>query len=272
MKNINENSSTNLSGGALAIGSLYWDKRPIRFAWRSNHLDMGNIMRCLVPIRYGRLSESSRNGVYTMVFSNELSYSQYGNGIVIPFTEKITSFELFTIANKQLARAEGIIKEGEAARQTIVTSWGTNCILINPAAPIEKQNQILEWWTKLFTIEKEQHNLKNQSKFSLRNYGLDSDRPCITDNGVLQVDFPSGIDCDFLLGTANKVKLRDNASQYPNAKEIARAMVESNNLSYFYYNRMNGIYTSDDKMVKKVLRKKYGINSNEISRLAKIID
>lgn len=267
-----ENSSTSLKGGILAIGSLYWDTKPVRLDWRSNHLDMKNITRCQVPTRYGRLSDSSRNGVYTMVFSNELSCEHYGYGIIIPIKEVITSFEVFASENIQLARAEGIIKDDEALRKTIVTSWGTNCILINPAALIEKKNVVLEWWTKLFTTEKELHNLRNQSKFSLRNYGLDSNRPCISENGILQIDFPTGTDCDFLLGTANKVKLRDNASQYPHAKEIARAMVESNNLSYFYYNRMNGIFTSDDKMVKKVLRKKYGINSNEISRLAKIID
>ena len=171
-----------LKGAVLAIGSLFWEETDARVSWRSENLDVKGMIKCKVPIRYGRKSDASRKGTYTMVFSNELEKSQYGQAILLPLKEPVVDYASFTKVNKELAKAERIIKDNKPEKQSIVTSWGTNCIIINPNLGNEQSETIAQWWTKLFDAEKDLHNSKNESKFSLKNYGLDTDSPCIDNN------------------------------------------------------------------------------------------
>ena len=69
--------------GVLLIGSLFWDCRSHRRAWRDTRLDMSGSQPVRVSIRYGRLS-GSRGCTYTMVFSTGLTEAEYGHGIVVP--------------------------------------------------------------------------------------------------------------------------------------------------------------------------------------------
>jgi len=77
-------------GGVLIIGSLFWENSELRRKWRDQQLDIENIIRVKLPIRYGRKSES-RNYTYTMIFSTDCrSKDKLGEGIFIPFKKELT--------------------------------------------------------------------------------------------------------------------------------------------------------------------------------------
>lgn len=126
--------------GAIVIGSLLWDLTEIRKKWQ-NELSLDKKLRVPLPIRYGRLSEKSREGTYTMVFSNNINKkTTKGFGYIIPYKNNITSNEEFVRQIKLLAEAEVISKS------RICKSWGTVCISINPYIDrIRKEELTLLW-------------------------------------------------------------------------------------------------------------------------------
>ena len=56
-------------GGTIIIGSLLWDKSPVREKWRSHCLNEISTKKAVkLKIQYGRKSQS-RNDTYSMIFS-----------------------------------------------------------------------------------------------------------------------------------------------------------------------------------------------------------
>src|SRR2546427_3819513 len=70
--------------GILIVGSLYWDRSPVRCRWRQDRLSVSGEHRVRVPIRYGRNS-GTRGDTFTMVFATSCSDpAMLGTGIVVP--------------------------------------------------------------------------------------------------------------------------------------------------------------------------------------------
>jgi len=127
-----------LQGGVLIIGSLLWDEEKGRPQWRTERLTENNAQAVAVPIRYGRFSNG--RGAYTMVFSR-LCYRHkvLGQGVVVPFTRLIATFDDLRIEVERLDAAEGM--DG---------NWGWGAIGLLKNASSKFPEHFLEQWTAYF--------------------------------------------------------------------------------------------------------------------------
>jgi hypothetical protein len=248
--------------GVLVIGSLLWDESKIRRDWRNNNLDLNTKIKVKIPIRYGR-SSSSRNNNYSMIFSSYLSYNNLGIGYVIPLKVDITDENSFSNQLQKLAIAEGIIDECKKSKKSIVTDWGSVCLLLNNKS--ENSDTIFNWWGNIYSQHKILFSTLNPRKNLdfVNGYNTLNEIPIISENGIFAVNIFNQKELekfDIIIATANKIMLINKSIKYPNANEIAKTMIDSADFSYFVNNLKHGITTFEDKLILKIFRKKYGIN------------
>ena len=241
-----------MNGGVIMIGSLFWDNQEEgRKRWWE-HLDFSQKIRVALPIRYGRSSSKNRKHTYSMVFSNELEKSKrMGYGYVIPFIKETNTKEDFQAEVIALAKAEGF--EGNR----IGANWGVTCLKINPRIKPSSVSIIMDYWNNLIT------NKINQNLLNIEDFGGEAEDKSVTDNYMFNISdsiFKQISGLDYVLATSNALKHRKTEEiKYPNFKEIARAMYEGNYYEYFLRNRMHRITTYEDRLISKILKKKYRI-------------
>jgi len=102
-----------LTAGVLIIGSLLWDSKKGRPAWRKARLDTGSAQTVTAPIRYGRLSESRGNS-YTMVFSR---LCQAGQAQLVPCSHTISCLQ------ELIEEAEHLGRRSDLAHRLIKLRW-----------------------------------------------------------------------------------------------------------------------------------------------------
>lgn len=237
-----------LKGAVLLLGSLYWegnegdqdgDKGRARKEWRNTHLLDGSIRELAgLPIRYGRRSDS-RNGQFTIVFAGE------GQGVAKvaalakgpPIGEHVsweTTFGALKAEVVALAKAEGIIKDGESGQ--LWKKWGVVAIGINPNS--EHVEVILDVWNR---------GLAPTSGFKSQDFGPG----VVSQRAVVEKALPwdneglKGMDFCLVALTAPKGGI-------PKPEEIAKAIKLS---SYFHRTTASGISTPDDVEIRRLLAK-----------------
>jgi len=233
--------------GVLTIGSLYWDNNNGRKAWREHFFGENfqqNQMPVKVPIRYGRYSIGLNRQCPTMVMSSEYYQKlKTGEGLFIPFKNEKQTLSDIICAAKSLSKAEGnncnsFIK-GNDEKWCIITYY------LNPEMSILKKSSFERIWKK-------QYNQSIDINL-LNNFKMESEKKAIFYKSGRVKGFPSELkDYDIILMTQTQPRYTQNdRSKFANTKEIAENFFQKP--EYFLKNRLNGIHTSDDSSILKVL-------------------
>jgi len=226
-------------GGALVIGSLYWDNKDGRDKWRNNNLNMNNGIRVEVPIRYGRFAKE-RN-CYTMVFSKSLSDSQMGCGYVLPHQNVSLDKNDLKMHASKMGKAEG-------PTVNLVTNWVSVAMLLNPLTLYRKE--LTRHWKEIIGNSLIDHEL-------LKPF---NDEPSpISNDGFLTIPWPKKMvdntllaNFDYLLATPTLPKHQEKIKNvYPTPQEIARLVNWKGDEDYFNANRKAGITTFQDEEILK---------------------
>jgi len=236
-----------LKGGVIIIGSLIWEdhlvnenKDYIRRDWRRLNLFDKRIL-INVPIRYGRESQTRRN-TYTMVFSKSCE-STLGQGLILPFNEHVTSFEILERQAIALAIAEGIYKKDNLR---LTSSWGSVGLLVNPKLMLQDISSyefIRKKWSDIY--------LYYQDTFLSNIYKTrEESESVITQHGILNINWQTEMnEFDLLIGTPVIPK----PDSFLSPKEIAQKMKDNKYYTYYQKNRENRIFTDVDKEIQKEL-------------------
>jgi len=230
-----------LKGGVIIIGSLLWqdnlyDNDRIRLDWREQHLDMDNKIYIKAPIRYGR---KSKDNIVTMVFSNRMRRKK-GFCYVVPFKRTIHNIDELICEALALSCAEGM-------NGNFVKNWGVLTYLFNDSLIDDSVKKEI---VKVFRIRK-------NINFDIDDYKLDREKSCVTKSLKLNIDWPIPVieedkaklnEFHFLLATATKptnpaIKIHD----------IAKMVKSDKKRRYFINNLINGIITSEDFEISKLL-------------------
>ena len=229
----------NFKGGVLIVGSLFWDKSPVRTKWRKLCLNMEESKFSPIKIRYGRKS-STREDTYTIIISNHPDIN-LGQGIIVPFKNEIKNFRQLEKQAFALSIAEGIWKKIGEPR--IYAGWGTVGLLVNPNINQHDEKSadlIKERWIKLYDNYKD--------KFDPKAYSIGENEPQVIDeNGFLKLEWTDEMnDFDFLIATPVKPRPR----RLLTIEEIANRMNEKGYYCYFKNNDKYGIKTFEDVKIK----------------------
>jgi hypothetical protein len=234
-----------LKAGILIIGSLYWDRKPHREAWRRANLDMENEFSVTAPIRYGRRS-SARGNTFTMVFSLRCAP---GVAKVLPCKKPVASVGDLVTEAKALWAAEQKDEENVKSVTGISGAWGRVALLCNERLPDAARNEYVGGWA-------------DQIRQMGYNPGKAApDGAVINSEGLLQIAWPSAADTglpapvDFLLATATSHTIDPATNDYYSVREIAGAWNadRNNRVEYFDENRKAGIRTFQDGEIAKAL-------------------
>lgn len=229
----------NLKGGALLIGSLFWQDDlvldsgdEIRKRWRQSRLKLPEAVDVQVPIRYGRFS--LRN-TYTMIFDKRV---KPGVAKAVPFSN--TSMTYFGEIKEEvtaISRAEGQFDESFIKSER---AWCVCTVLLNPS---------IDDYTRLHILEQWQNELQANEP-GYRYFSNNTERYSVHSTGELDAPWPQeAVDFDFLIATATKEKKREGVSKVT-AEEIARHV---HNRPYFHPNLKHGISTYQDEEIKRFL-------------------
>jgi hypothetical protein len=230
-----------LNAGVLIIGSLLWDSKKGRPAWRNARLDMVSAQTVTAPIRYGRLSES-RGNTYTMVFSR---LCEVGRAKVLRCSRSISTPADLIVEAEALWKAE----EPDACPGRIAAGWGCVALLCNPDQKIPEN--LLDAWAERVGCEPNYGNV-SQTKEEGR---------LISDDGLLRIDWPRLVDggapvsLDLLLVTANDPRITAISPTYPGGAIIASAWNAAalKHMEYFWKNIDSGIRTFEDEQIRALL-------------------
>ncbi len=230
----------NFKGGTIIIGSLLWEKTPIRIKWRELYLnDISTKSAVKVKIRYGRQSKSRQN-TYSMIFSNHPT-TEVGKAYILGFKETIKNARILENQAYALASAEGIWLD----KPSLNKSWGTVGLLVNPNIDSKDKigaDIIRRRWVEIYVNYKD--------SFKSDSYTIENEPPVIDNNGFLNIDWTEEMnDYDFLIATP----VVPNIKRALSAKEIADKMIENNYFEYFDNNIANGITTFQDNEIRKLL-------------------
>lgn len=226
-----------LSGGVIIIGSLLWDTKNGRDTWRKDNFSNDLIHKVSLPIRYGRLSYF-RSNTYTMVFSNDCS-DKLGFGCILKYKKQINEFNELCDQAIKLAKVEGIYKD--QSNKKIFSSWGAVALLLSPTLDTNKKEYISKKWGEIY-----QNNINHSC------YRVNEEIPSIDKNGFLNLKVPVSFESlDYLFTTPVTI----NVFSYPEAKDIAQAMLDNDYTVYFCRNRENGISTFQDNDIYTYLEK-----------------
>jgi hypothetical protein len=245
-------SNMEIKCAVFVIGSLFWDpdqgqNRGLRKRWRADRLIMKEKIHVKAPIRYGRLSGSTNEEHYTMVFSkgcdNETSF---GTAYVIAFrNKKIRSLKGIENQARFLSKAEGandkkLCKGGNQ-------KWCTIGLLFNTSIDSEIRQNILTKWKELLK--------KDDGLNEFHDYKIGTDESVLSDHGEILIKWPEAVDernqgkideFDLIIATCTK----PNLSSYPTIDNLRKCM-QKDKRKYFYQNIMNGITTFEDRLILK---------------------
>jgi hypothetical protein len=229
-------------GGVIIIGSLLWDNAA-RHEWRKSSLNsIGSKIAVSVRIRYGRESGDQRRHTYTMIFSNHPT-TGLGKGCVIGFKQNVENKETLKEQAIALAKAEGVWTE---QRPYLAKDWGAVGLLVNENK--KSANWIKSNWIQIF---RENRCEQAPYPFNHTQYSIENELPVISEDGLLQIDWPPEIDdFDFLIATPTAPRPRTVLT----AKIIAERMIEENYRIYFDNNRSSNITTFQDNEISKFLQ------------------
>lgn len=245
--------------GVVLIGSLLWqnngskDESNLRKNWRDRNFIKENNLKTIpvkFPIRYGRMSEGD---IYTMVISEEFNKTdKLGTAILLHANEEFQSLhELLSFANK-LALAEGMTRNKEPRTKL---SWGFISYAINPNSTLKNNKALISHWEKLASKDNYFENFKVNSELSSsisKNGSLK-----FLDNNWLVSDIEANNkiinNLDIVLTTVTRPRYKkkpvEDFSKYPDIIEL-RANVDNDKTRYYFYNNLiNGIETSQDKII-----------------------
>jgi hypothetical protein len=166
-----------LNVGVLIIGSLLWDSKKERRAWRKDRLSMESSRAVTVPIRYGRRS-TSRGNTYTMVLSRSCYQAVCGTGHakVVSCSRGVSSpQDLFSEA-ECLWRAE----KPDADSGRISATWGCVALLCNPKRRIP--DDLLKAWATRVAQKPDKEDYQRLIK-ALDEGGLISEGGCLGSTG-----------------------------------------------------------------------------------------
>jgi len=237
----------NLKGGALLIGSLFWqddrneeEGKKARKSWRDNSLQIEKAIDVKVPIRYGRFSGKAElnNQTYTMVYDNKLSPHQYGTAKAVPFQKlHYTSADNIIEEAFRMSAVEGKFCNYFIKDLPTDCAWCIIAILFNPqTVPDYIKTEILGHWKEEMIKNKRGHYLLQ------REYELFS----LKASGELAIPWPKEADgFDFLMSAATRPQLRKGI-QILNEPEIALFVHQR---EYFEANRKHGIKTYQDDII-----------------------
>ena len=233
-----------LTVGVLIIGSLYW-RGGGRERWRQWRLTNREWL-VRVPIQYCR---QSRNGTYTMVFS-DLPVDQFGQAKVVQCKSAVRLVsDLITEAEWLWSAEESTDKKDIVPRFRVCQPehriapkkgklWGCVALLNNPNSKMPEG--LLDDWAK--RVAKEAHYNANK-------------RRQVDNRGMLQIPWPTlssdgnPVPMDLLLATSN-----DREPTCPTVREIANAWNQHPEVDYFQNNGKNGIETFQDQPIRELLR------------------
>ncbi len=227
-------------GGAIIIGSLFWEKKPKRTKWRQVYLESTeNKVPVNVKIRYGRKS-STRQNTFTMIISNHSS-TDFGTAYILTFKEKIKNARNLESQAFAMAGAEGLWKN---SGPSLNKSWGTVGLLINPQLEESKNLEIIKQrWAKIYS----------EYSFNPSDYIIENEPEIIDNNGFLQIEWTDEMnEFDFLIATLTV----PNPKSLLNEKIIADKINETGYNEYFFNNYKNGIRTFQDEEIIKKLNEK----------------
>lgn len=231
-----------LKGGALIIGSLYWQRHLNlekldlkRERWRKERLHVEQVVDVAVPIRYGRFSTSGSKQAYTMIFDNTLRKDQFGNAKVLPLKRTIHNFDALKTEVEELSEAEG--KDRNFLKGT--PAWCFCTIIFNPKVEDSIRKSILTDWKK--ELEKNEEYLSCDKDF--KEY-------CVKPSGELDIPWPAEAnEFDFLLAAATKPQLRQGVDELTH-EEIAQYV---GSRPYFGPNVAHGITTYQDDFISEIV-------------------
>ena len=224
-------------GGAIIIGSLFWEQKPIRTKWRQIYLDSTEKkIPVRVKIRYGRKS-STRENTFTMIMSNHPN-TDFGTAYILPFKEKIKNARSLESQAFAMAKAEGLWKDSVPS---LNKSWGTVGLLLNPKLEKSRNLEIIkERWTKIYS----------EYNFTPSDYIVERESDIIDRNGFLQIEWTNEMsEFDFLIATLTV----PNPKSLLNENIIADKINKTGYNEYFFNNYKNGIRTfQDEEIIKKL--------------------
>ena len=235
--------------GVLIIGSLFWDSKPHRQTWRCERLDIAAAQRVRAPIRYGRQSQKSRGGSYTMVFSPRLiAEDKLGIARVVPCRHAVGGAAGIVDEALRLWTAE--TRNGSNSDRRISASWGCVALVEHPERPLS--DEVRRDWAGQVASEG-------------CDYGqlqlAEGEKPVVDrQSGLLNIPWPTPVDgtdlpCDVLLATATDPTIE--GGDYPSVRQIADAWNTRDgreHVNYFYNNRKKGIETFQDGEIEERLR------------------
>jgi hypothetical protein len=166
-----------------------------------------------------------------MIFSNHPT-TGLGQGYIVGLKQKIKNKEALKDQAIALAKAEGIWTQ---QRSFLAIDWGAVGLLAN-------ENKIhTDWiksnWTQIF---RENRCEQASCQFNHTQYSVADERPIISGDGFLQIDWsPEMDDFDFLIATPTSPRPRTALT----ARIIAERMIENNYRIYFDNNRLSNITT-----------------------------
>lgn len=227
-------------GGAIIIGSLFWENKPKRTKWRQVYLESTDYkIPTNVRIRYGRKS-STRQYTFTMIISNHPN-TEFGSAYILPFKEKIKNARNLESQAFAMAGAEGLWKK---SGPSLNKSWGTVGLLINPKLEESRNLEIIkERWTKIY----------NGYKWDKSDYQIDNEPELIDENGFLHIEWTDEMDeFDFLIVTLTA----PDPKKFLDEKIIADKINQTGYDEYFFNNYKCGIRTFQDEKIIEKLNKK----------------
>ena len=227
-------------GGAIIVGSLFWEKKPKRTKWRQVYLETAeNKIPVNVRIRYGRKS-STRQNTFIMIISNHPN-TEFGNAFILPFKKKIKNARNLESQAFAMAGAEELWK---TSGPSLNKSWGTVGLLINPKLEESRNLEIIkERWTEIYS----------KYNFNPSDYTIEKESEIIDKNGFLKIEWTDEMnEFDFLIATLTV----PNPKTLLTEKIIAKRINETGYDEYFLNNYKNGIRTfQDDEIIKKLNKK-----------------
>jgi hypothetical protein len=225
-------------GGAIIIGSLFWEKTPKRTKWRQVYLEtIENKTPVPIRIRYGRKS-NTRQDTFTMIVSNH-PYTDFGTAYILPFKERVLNARNLESQAFAMAKAEGLWKKTEPS---LNKNWGTVGLLINPKLEKSRSLEIVrDRWAKLYS----------EYDWDKLDYQIENEPELIDENGFLNIEWTEEMnDFDFLIATLTV----PNPKKFLNEQTIADKINETGYDEYFLNNYQNGIRTFQDEGIIEKLK------------------
>lgn len=231
--------------GIIIIGSLLWDENrgkdlEYRKNWRHENLDLKNKIHCKLPVRYGRKSGKGKH--YTMVYTKDINYLNYGLGYLIPIQTEIKDIDEIISHAKKLSLAEG--KETKSTSKCPVVKgakeqWAVISFIFNSKLPEDTKMKFRHEWNEKTNIKFLKIDKFNEFKESIIN--TDGEITSFWPESIKISEQEKVNEFDLILTTCTKI----NVSKYPSNGDLLKD-INKDDREYFFKNLQNGIITFQD--------------------------